>query len=293
MRIVAGATTPAPMSAIITLTSDFGLQDSYVAQMKGEILKIAPQVRLVDVTHEIQPQDVRRAAIVLREIVPSFPAGTVHLAVVDPGVGSARRPVAVEMADQRFVGPDNGLFALIARDWPPRRVVQLDRPETWRARSDPRPQSYTFHGRDVFAPVAARCSLGIDLESLGTLTTEPLCPIDWPDPQHRGNHLVGEVIAIDRFGNLMTNVPASWLQGARPDCWTFRIGQHSVAGLHCYYAEVDTQRPIALIGSSGLLEIAVRDGSAAHQWGVSVGNTVVCQAQTDEPLDTSPESEHP
>lgn len=269
------------MSAIITLTTDFGVFDSYVAQMKGEILKIAPEARIVDVTHDIPPQDIRRGAIMLREIVASFPPDTIHLAVVDPGVGSEQRAVAVEMAEQRFVGPDNGLFGLVARDWPPRRIARLDRPTAWRMAADGQPPSHTFHGRDIFAPVAARWSLGADLETLGTLTAEPLYEIAWPEPRVIGRQIVGEVVAIDRFGNLITNLHASRLSASPPEAWEFTFAEQHLRGLRRCYSEVAVQQALALIGSSGFLELAVRDGDAADRFGVRVGDKVTCQPREE------------
>jgi len=265
------------MFSAITLTTDFGTRDSYVAQMKGEILKIAPAARIIDVTHAIPSGDVLRGALALRAIVGSFPEGTIHVAVVDPGVGSERRLVAVEMGEQRFVGPDNGLFGLIAREHPPRRIARLDNPAAWRAVADDSQRSRTFHGREILAPVAARWSLDVEITALGSLTTEPLQDAPLPKPQSTAGGWRGEVIAVDHFGNLITNIDRAELANADPTAWSIGIAGHSLRSLHGYYAEVAAGVPLALIGSSGLLEIAVNQGSAAEQLAATIGTPVICR----------------
>src|SRR5690606_18471821 len=167
--------------------------------MKGVILGIAPDARLVDVAHELAPQDVMEAAFVLQGAVPFFPPGTIHIAVVDPGVGTARRPVAVRRGSQTFVGPDNGLFALLLQDGVPDEVVVLDRPAYWRV---PQP-SPTFHGRDVFAPVAAHLAAGRTLADVGT-PAAGLTPLHWVQPAADAQGLQGWVVHVDRFGNCIT-----------------------------------------------------------------------------------------
>lgn len=270
---------PQGMATIITLTTDFGTRDSYVAQMQGTILRIAPDVRLVDVTHDIPPQDIVRAALVLREIVESFPAGTIHLAVVDPGVGSARRLVAAEMANQRFVGPDNGLFGLIAREHPPPRIARLEIEQVLRDNAALANCSHTFHGRDVLAPAAARWSLGCSLEQLGTLSDEPLQDVPLPRARLENNTWQGEVIAVDRFGNAMTNIHGRNLSPSANERWTFEIGRHTLRGLRRFYAEVPSGEPLALIGSAGWLEMAVNCGNAATLLNAVVGTPVVARCE--------------
>ncbi|MBI3108110.1 MAG: SAM-dependent chlorinase/fluorinase, partial [Candidatus Rokubacteria bacterium] len=189
------------MPPIVTLTTDFGLRDPFVGVMKGVILGICPEAHLVDLTHDIDPQDILGAQLALESSVPFFPVGTVHLAVVDPGVGSARRALAVQSAGQCFVGPDNGLlsFAFKTTGW---TAVSLTA-EHYR-----RPHvSQTFHGRDVFAPAAAHLARGVRLEHFGSPVLDPV-RLDLPAAREEGGALVGEVIAEDRFGNLITSLMA-------------------------------------------------------------------------------------
>ena len=189
------------MSSLITLTTDFGTRDGYVAAMKGIMLTISPSANLIDVSHQITPQDVMEAAFVLRSVVDHYPQGTVHLAVVDPGVGTDRRAIALEHRGSYFVGPDNGLFSLVLEEDAPERVVVLDRPGFWR---DPSTSS-TFHGRDIFAPVAAHLASGRNLEDVGS-PTDRLTPLHWALPTIDEHGVQGWVVHIDRFGNCITNI---------------------------------------------------------------------------------------
>lgn len=199
---------------MITLTTDFGTRDGYVAAMKGTMLDIHPQARLVDVTHEIHPQDVMEAAFVLRTAVPYFPTESVHLVVVDPGVGTQRRAVAVrhetEHGVHTFVGPDNGIFPLVLETESPDEAVVLDAPDAWRT---PEP-SATFHGRDVFAPVAAHLAAGRDLPDVGS-PIDTLKPLRWALPIVDAQTVEGMVIHVDRFGNCITNVRRDTLHRAQ------------------------------------------------------------------------------
>lgn len=250
---------------IITLTSDFGLADGYVGIMKGVILGICPAARLVDISHDIPAQDIGRAAYVLARAAPYFPAGTIHLAIVDPGVGSDRRPLIVQTTDAWFVGPDNGLFTF-ALDAPAARAWLPDRPEFWL------PQvSRTFHGRDIFAPLAAHLACGIPAEQLGRPLPDPVrlaqpLPVRHPDGQ-----ITGRVVYTDRFGNLITDVPAAWVAGSR---WTVEVAGQRIMGLSTAYADVAPGALLALVSSGGTVEIAVREGSAAGRLGVGVGTAV-------------------
>lgn len=250
---------------IITLTTDFGGADGYVGTMKGVILALAPAARLVDLSHEIAPQDIRQAAHVLRQAAPYFPAGAIHLAVVDPGVGGARRPLLVTTPQAAFVGPDNGLFTF-ALDQPGAQARTLDRTEAWL------PQvSRTFHGRDIFAPVAARLALGAAPDDLGTPITDAV-RLAQAAPQRLGNDgIVGNVVHVDRFGNLISDVPAAWLADG---AWTCQIAGREIAALASTYAEVAPGTALALVSSGDTLEVAVRDGSAARDLGVGVGATL-------------------
>jgi S-adenosylmethionine hydrolase len=254
---------------IITLTTDFGLADSYVGALKGVILSIAPQATLVDITHMVPPQDVRRGSAILRDAAPFFPAGTIHVAVVDPGVGSARRPIAVRTPQAIYVGPDNGLFTHVLVDDALARphVIHLDNPKAWLPAV-----SHTFHGRDIFAPVAAHLATGMPFEHVGTPIDDPvLSPVSGaqrlPDGVIRGH-----VEAVDHFGNLVSDVPTSWLSGGR---WIVHIAGQDIPVLSATYAEVPPGAVLALIGSSGRLEVSVRNGHAAQHLGVQVGEPIV------------------
>jgi S-adenosylmethionine hydrolase len=250
---------------IITLTTDFGLRDPFVGVMKGVILAICPTARLVDLTHEIAPQDVLGGALALESSVHFFPPGTIHLAVVDPGVGSARRGLALRAGDYGFVGPDNGLFtaALGEGGW---SAVSLERPAYRLA-----PVSPTFHGRDIFAPAAAHLASGVALERLGPPVTDPVC-LAWPGCRAEGSGWVGEVIGADRFGNLITSLTAARLEGTSG--WVVEIGGRSLGNLAGCYADGPEGAPAALIGSSGRLEVFVRNGSARALLGAERGMPV-------------------
>src|SRR3954471_3026380 len=242
---------------IITLLTDFGTADSYVAEMKGVLLSRAPAATLVDISHQIPPGDIQAGQFVLSRTWQRFPAGTVHLAVVDPGVGSERRALAAQSDGHRFVAPDNGLLSFLPRE---SRFVSLA------VAADAAP---TFHGRDVFAPAAASLADGGLIESLGTTITDPhQSPL--PSPHHDGTRVIGEVIYIDRFGTLISNIERSAVEpGIR-----IRIGDVDVGPLRRTFADAARGALVAVTGSGGTVEIAVRDGSAARLLGVGVGAEV-------------------
>lgn len=256
------------MAPIVTLTTDFGLEDAFVGVMKGVILGICPEARLVDLSHMIDPHDVVGAQIVLEAAVGFFPAGTVHLGVVDPGVGSERRALALDAGGQFLVGPDNGLFTF-ALEGGPWRAVRLDAAEYRLSRVSP-----TFHGRDVFAPAAAHLARGLPLERLGEAIGDP---IRRPLPRARivGETLIGEVLRADHFGNLTTSVTAE-------DLASFSTGGtlvvewdgHALGEPVTTFADGSLDRPACLMGSSGRLEIFVREGSAAALLGAGRGSRV-------------------
>lgn len=256
----------------ISLLTDFGLQDSYVGQMKGVIAGINPQATIIDLTHQIPPQQIMQAGIALADSVDAFPDGTIHLCVVDPGVGTSRRAVAAEIGNYRFVCPDNGLLTGILRREPLRRVVELDEPQWWRGGV-----STTFHGRDLFAPVAAHWSLGHDLVELGSPLTSPLIELPWPEMQLEGNGRAGlvrgEVMSIDHFGNLITNIALAALATASRDVVVDFAGRR-LAGIQRCYGDCADGDCIALVGSSGRLEIAVVNGNAATVFNAPVGEPV-------------------
>jgi len=257
--------------SIITLTTDFGLADGYVAAMKGVILGIAPQATLVDVTHNIAPQQVEQAAYVLQSIRPCFPPDTIHVVVVDPGVGSARRPLAVQTARTTLVGPDNGVFSYALQADPSARCVTLDQPAWQRAAI-----SRTFHGRDIFAPAAAHLANGVRLTQLGTPVTDPvLLKAALPQRNDDGS-ISGSIVHVDHFGNLISNIPGDWLTGRR---WLIRIGHEVVIGPSLTYAEAAPGVLLALVSSDGTLEVAVREGNAARRLAAGVGAAVMLAAR--------------
>ena len=260
-------------SAIITLTTDFGTRDPFVGLMKGVMFQIAPGVRLVDLTHEISPHDVLEGALALEAAVPFFPPGTIHLAVVDPGVGSARRPLAIAAAGQQFVGPDNGLFSFLfsADGW---SAVRLEA-AAYRLPA----VSQTFHGRDLFAPAAAHLALGTPLHRFGSPVTDPVV-IRWPTARREGDQLVGEVIHADRFGNLVTSVRVPDLPALGPaSSLIVEVEEKEVGRLVGCYADLPLAGVGAVVGSSGRMEISVREGSAAAVLGARRGSSVRVRKQ--------------
>jgi S-adenosylmethionine hydrolase len=255
--------------SIITLTTDFGTGDSYVAQMKGVILSINPAVQIVDVTHAVGPQDVSRAAAIVDEIAEMFPRGSIHVAVVDPGVGTGRALLAAQAADQCFLAPDNGLLTVLFRRRPPTRVHRLTDDRFWR-----KPVSSTFHGRDILGPVAAHLSLGTDLADFGPPdNVAELVQLSRDEPRRIGGKLIGRVESIDTFGNLISNIRESDIPpGDRP--LSVFIGGCRIDGISRCYADWASGSVLALFGSSGRLEVAVPRGSAQKQLAVSEGAEV-------------------
>ncbi len=252
-------------TSIITLTTDFGTRDGFVGQMKGVILSTNPSCIVIDITHDIKPFAIREAALVIKGIWPYFPHGAIHLAVIDPGVGSTRRPIAVRTARSFFVGPDNGLFSYIfssAAEWEAREITN-------EALLLPNPHP-TFHGREVFAPVSAFLSAGKKFESLGPVLEDPVV-LPCPAPQETSSGILGEVIYIDRFGNATTNIESPMLAHAVGDV---QVGQIRISGISSYFAEVQVGMPLALINSFGFLEIAINGGHAAEELDIKVGDYV-------------------
>ena len=258
------------MKRIITLTTDFGLKDAYVAAMKGVMIGISPDTTLIDITHLISPQDVMEAAFVIKHAAPFFPAETVHVAVVDPGVGTDRLPVAFRHQDQWFVGPDNGLFSLVLNGALPTDLVTLNKPEYWLTQTP----SDTFHGRDIFAPAAAHLSAGTLLTQLGT-SLESLRPLQWalPIADHQG--IQGWVVHVDHFGNCITNITRhqiithSQSRGIKG-----YVGSTIIQSIHSTYGNVPSGEPLMLYDSNGLLEIAIHAGNAAELLSIRKGSAV-------------------
>jgi S-adenosyl-L-methionine hydrolase (adenosine-forming) len=241
---------------IVTLTTDFGSDDWYVAAMKAVLLSHEPAIRLVDVTHTIPPGDVIKGSITLERAIDAFPPGTIHLAVIDPGVGSSRRALIVRIHQQLIICPDNGLITWAWRRKGAGEAHQI----TWQ----PPRMSQTFHGRDLFAPVAAMVASGKAVGQLSVPLNDPTL-LDL----HLATGSTGQIIHIDRFGNATTNIAASSIPlGAH-----IRFGQHELP-LRSTYSDVAPAHPLALIGSSDLLQIAVRDGSASERFSLNVGKSV-------------------
>ena len=248
------------MRPIITLLTDFGTADGYVAEMKGVLLSAVPEATVVDLSHDIPAQDVECARLAVARYWRRFPAGTVHVIVVDPGVGSARAPMAVSSDGQYLVGPDNGVLSpslLVGGS----RAVSLHVPAT---------AAPTFHGRDVFAPAAAQLALGTPLDALGAALLEPVIRRTPEAHRAKDGSVLGEVIAIDRFGNAISNLIAP------------RGGRVEIAGrsmpIMRTYADAPVGELIALVGSSGFVEVAQRDGHAARALGVARGAPVTLRA---------------
>jgi hypothetical protein len=261
------------------LLTDFGLRDEYVAGMKGVILSICPEAKIVDISHLIAPQNVRSGAYLLYASYKYFPHGTVHLAVVDPGVGTERAAVAIRTGSSFFVGPDNGLFTLVLNeetDWEARR---LENPQFRRS-----PLSSTFHGRDLFAPAAAHLACGVRFETLGPLYD--LVPEQWTEPEITNDEVTGEVIHIDHFGNAITNVSCETLEKRGPmGKWIADTGTLEVGSIQQTYGCLKAGSALALIGSTGLVEIAVNQGNAASELALRLGATVRFRFLNSRPPD--------
>lgn len=266
---------PLMQRPIITLTTDFGTEDGYVGAMKGVLLSLCPEAQIVDITHQVPPQDIIAATFLLPSFTAYFPPGTIHIVVVDPGVGSIRRALAIETPQARFVGPDNGIFGLIWKDahrrWPAStHAVELTERRFWRDEVSP-----TFHGRDIFAPVAAHLACGVELHKLGpplaSIVSVPLPEPIWTD----NTAILGQIVYIDHFGNCMSNITAEDLAQLGPlQEVHVRVGNQDLVGIKHTYADVELNNPLALVGSSHYLEIALRNGHASRALGILPGEVV-------------------
>jgi hypothetical protein len=261
--------------SVISLLTDFGTDDEYVGLVKAVIYTIAPDAVIVDLCHRLDPHDIPGAALLLANAWPYFPQGSVHLTVVDPGVGTQREILAAQCDGHLFVAPDNGVLTPLLDGAPNARVVKVH------DRSYFRPEiSRTFHGRDIFAPVAAHLSLGVELDRLGPRAQgSQLHRIELPAPQiSAAGELVGSVVWIDRFGNLITDIEAALIDrvksAARGRPLTIEAGRRRLSGMVDSYAQVEPGKPLAIIGSRGTLELAVNRGNAADLFGCRRGDPV-------------------
>jgi S-adenosyl-L-methionine hydrolase (adenosine-forming) len=258
---------------IITMTTDFGTVDAYVAIMKGVILSLAPNTTIVDLSHEVRPQYVSGAAYILRSAYRYFPSDAIHLAVVDPGVGTSRKALALRSSHGYFVGPDNGLFSPVLEDQKLVDIesgrlqgdvsaVELNDPTYWLDHV-----SQTFHGRDIFAPATAYLASGVQVEKLGQ-KLDMIQLVTQHSPVEHNGAVYGTIIHLDRFGNAVTNVPGKML----PSSPRFDIAGRTLSGLATSYQE---ERVVAILGSTGFVEIAARNASAADTLGLRVGDPLV------------------
>lgn len=253
------------MRNVITLTTDFGLQDYYVSAMKAVMLGIAPEARLVDISHEVPSQDIMAGAWILKNSAMLFPEGSVHTVVVDPGVGTDRKAIAMEVDDRYFVGPDNGIFSLLIEEYD-YRAVNLTNSEYWRTN-----RSSTFHGRDIFAPVAAHLSQGVPLDELGD-PLEDLVTYRWTVPIADKDGLEGMVIHIDKFGNLVTNITGEQMEEVIGNkSVKIYVGNTILDEIVPTFGSVPEGEPAAYIGSSGMLEIGINKGNAKEMLSVQKG----------------------
>lgn len=255
---------------VISLMTDFGIRDGNVGVMKAVIWDIAPQAQISDLSHMIEPQNVRQAALILGRSVPYFPTGSVHIVVVDPGVGTERRPIAARVGTQRFVGPDNGVLTDLldraeAAGWPV-QVVHLDQPEFWLPEV-----SSVFHGRDIFSPVGAHLAAGVGLEKLGTPIEDPV-RIDLPRPEVTEAGFRARVIHIDHFGNIATNLDREDLEGVSE--LEVRLRGRTIPGLYETFGQLPPGSLMVLYGSTGRLIISEVNGSAARALGAEVDDPV-------------------
>lgn len=251
---------------IITLTTDFGLWDAFVGAMKGVILDINPHAQIVDISHDIAPQDIDHAAFVLKCAYPFFPKGTVHVVVVDPGVGTERLILAVRTERHVFLAPNNGVLKYVFDEHPDAEVFCVTNSECFRERV-----SRTFHGRDIFAPVAAHLSKGLPTEKLGKPFTE-FERGTVTHPMQLEDRIVGEVVAFDRYGNGITNIPGDWI--CDRESVRVLVKDRVFESLARSYMDVPPGEPLAIIGSADVLELSIDRGSARERLGLAIGELV-------------------
>ncbi|MFO7964232.1 MAG: SAM-dependent chlorinase/fluorinase [Desulfobacterales bacterium] len=256
---------------VISLLTDFGLKDEYVGVVKGVILSISPDVRIIDITHAIDPQDIVQASFIIEAAYRYFPEGTVHVIVVDPGVGGERMAVAVQIDGHTFVAPDNGVLGLLLEGGRNASAVSIDNDAYFLSHV-----STTFHGRDIFAPVAAHVSAGLSIKRLGRmLRPADLAKLAVKRARIENDHTInGVVIATDRFGNLLTNIGGELLDHINPAAVAVSLNGREINGLSTTYGSVKKGAPLSVIGSRGYLEISVNFGSAANYFEARKGDRV-------------------
>jgi len=250
---------------IITLTTDFGIRDGFPAAMHGVILSVNPIARIVDLSHGIAPGDIAHGAYVLTTVTPYFPSGSIHVAVVDPGVGTSRRILAVKTQDQVYIAPDNGLLGYVLQRHADAEVRYLENADLWLENP-----SFTFHGRDIMAPAAAHLSTGVPFHKVGPIA-DTWEPAPFPPAKQTGDRVQGHIIHIDHFGNVITNVSGE-------TTGVLSIGARRIEGRGSTFDDGKADEPVVLAGSSGWLEIVVNRGSAARVLDASVGDIVIVQA---------------
>lgn len=261
--------------SIITLLTDFGIEDAYVGTIKGVILSVNPSAMIVDITHQIDPQDLIEAAYVIKSSYRYFPKGTVHVIVVDPGVGSDRAIVALEMMGHIFLAPDNGVLTLLMDEGRIDSITRVNNSHYFLE-----PLSQTFHGRDIFAPVGAHISKGVDLKKLGSgLDRNDLVHLSIRKPSISDEgELVGTIVSVDRFGNCITNIDLNCLEKFYKPGYeknlVIAIGEYEIKGLSKSYDGVGLKQPLAIIGSLGYLEIALNCGRASRHFRAGKGDTI-------------------
>ena len=255
--------------SVITLTTDFGTHDWFVGAMKGVIACIAPKATIIDLTHDLPPGDIRGGAFAFAASCPFFPKGTIYVVVVDPGVGSRRKAIAVQTATGVFVGPDNGVLSWALAKEKLTAIHALENEAYFL-----QPVSQTFHGRDVFAPVAAHLSRGVPIQKLGPALKD-FVRLEWPEPRRQRGGLEGEVVYIDRFGNAISNLETGLLRGSAGASCEVYAKRHRFCPLKTFYQAVTPKALVALLGSSGFLEIAANGASAQNLLGIRIGDRVV------------------
>jgi len=254
---------------IITFTTDFGIGSSYIAEMKGVVLSLNAEVQLVDVTHSIAPQDIRQGALIFDSVARRFPPETIHVGVIDPGVGTERDILCVRMQNQYFIGPDNGLLSSVADRNTPEQIIALRNREYWLSEV-----SSTFHGRDIMAPAAAYLSLGLSPELLGE-PLDDLIKLEWQKVHVASKRVKGSVVSFDSFGNAITDISRSLLlENKTPPDAVVKCGDVKLKGIFTTYKNKPNNTLVALFGSQSMLEIALVGGSAIDQLKVEVGATV-------------------